>query len=70
MSRKITSCMVGASYYSFLCCSPLMASKLEEMDDAVRTMHLRAIMDRSHDQGRTLLVSTFFVFDSPLGFRM
>ncbi|ESQ46169.1 hypothetical protein EUTSA_v10000032mg [Eutrema salsugineum] len=36
--------------------SPLMASKLQEMDDIVRTMHLRAIDDRSHDQGQTLLI--------------
>ncbi|KAJ0233400.1 GPI ethanolamine phosphate transferase 2 [Hirschfeldia incana] len=36
--------------------SPLMASKLKEMDDIVRTMHLRALVDRSHDQGRTLLI--------------
>ncbi|VVB10657.1 unnamed protein product [Arabis nemorensis] len=36
--------------------SPLMAAKLKEMDDIVRTMHLRAIMDRSHDQGQTLLI--------------
>ncbi|KAF8079634.1 hypothetical protein N665_1012s0009 [Sinapis alba] len=36
--------------------SPLMASKLKEMDDIVRTMHLRAMVDRSHDQGQTLLI--------------
>ncbi|KAF2620271.1 hypothetical protein F2Q68_00042077 [Brassica cretica] len=36
--------------------SPLMASKLKEMDDIVRTMHLKAMVDRSHDQGRTLLI--------------
>ncbi|KAH0912831.1 hypothetical protein HID58_036152 [Brassica napus] len=36
--------------------SPLMASKLKEMDDVVRTMHSRAMVDRSHDQGRTLLI--------------
>ncbi|XP_010472242.1 PREDICTED: GPI ethanolamine phosphate transferase 2-like [Camelina sativa] len=36
--------------------SPLMAGKLKEMDDIVRTMHLRAVMDRTHDQGQTLLV--------------
>ncbi|KFK32804.1 hypothetical protein AALP_AA6G290300 [Arabis alpina] len=36
--------------------SPLMASKLKEMDDIVKTMHLRAMMDRSHDQGQTLLI--------------
>lgn len=39
-----------------------MASKLKEMDDIVRTMHLKAMVDRSHDQGRTLLVSTFCVW--------
>lgn len=33
-----------------------MASKLKEMDDVVRTMHSRAMVDRSHDQGRTLLI--------------
>lgn len=33
-----------------------MASKLKEMDDIVRTMHLKAMVDRSHDQGRTLLI--------------
>lgn len=54
--------MCGASYYFFLYCSPLMASKLKEMDDIVRTMHLRAMVDRSHDQGQTLLVSTFCVW--------
>ncbi|XP_010555410.1 PREDICTED: GPI ethanolamine phosphate transferase 2 isoform X2 [Tarenaya hassleriana] len=36
--------------------SPLMASKLMEMDGIVKTMHLRAILDNGHDQGRTLLV--------------
>ncbi|CAH2061500.1 unnamed protein product [Thlaspi arvense] len=36
--------------------SPLMASKLKEMDDVVRTMHLRAMVDRRHDQGQTLLI--------------
>ncbi|KAG7571757.1 Type I phosphodiesterase/nucleotide pyrophosphatase/phosphate transferase [Arabidopsis suecica] len=36
--------------------SPLMPAKLKEMDDIVRTMHLRAMMDRSHDQGQTLLI--------------
>ncbi|KAG2298623.1 hypothetical protein Bca4012_009869 [Brassica carinata] len=36
--------------------SPLMATKLKEMDDVVRTMHLRAMVDRSHDQGQTLLI--------------
>jgi len=34
-----------------------MPAKLKEMDDIVRTMHLRAMMDHSHDQGQTLLVS-------------
>lgn len=62
--------VAGASYYLFLYCSPLMASKLKEMDDVVRTMHLRAIMDRSDDKEQTLLVSFFFVLDSPFGFRM
>jgi ethanolaminephosphotransferase len=33
-----------------------MPAKLKEMDDIVRTMHLRAMMDRSHDQGQTLLI--------------
>uniref|UniRef100_A0A1J3FW85 GPI ethanolamine phosphate transferase 2 n=1 Tax=Noccaea caerulescens TaxID=107243 RepID=A0A1J3FW85_NOCCA len=33
-----------------------MASKLKEMDDVVRTMHLRAIMDRSDDKEQTLLI--------------
>ncbi|KAL1206805.1 hypothetical protein V5N11_009204 [Cardamine amara subsp. amara] len=36
--------------------SPLMAGKLKEMDDIVRTMHLKAMMDHSHDQGQTLLI--------------
>ncbi|XP_006293624.2 GPI ethanolamine phosphate transferase 2 isoform X1 [Capsella rubella] len=36
--------------------SPLMAAKLKEMDDIVRTMHLRGMMDRDHDQGQTLLI--------------
>jgi ethanolaminephosphotransferase len=51
--------MAYSSYYLFLYTSPLMPAKLKEMDDIVRTMHLRAMMDRSHDQGQTLLVSDF-----------
>lgn len=39
-----------------------MAAKLKEMDDIVRTMHLKATVDHTNDQGQTLLVSTFGPF--------
>lgn len=59
MCKKVTSRMAESTYYLFLYSSPLMPAKLKEMDDIVRTMHLRAMVDHSHDQGQTLLVSTF-----------
>ncbi|CAN8287760.1 unnamed protein product [Cochlearia groenlandica] len=36
--------------------SPLMAGKLKEMDDIVKSIHLRAMIDHSDDQGETLLI--------------
>lgn len=48
-------------HWEICCFSVLMASKLSEMDDAVKKIHSNILQNLEKDQGRTLLVCDYLV---------
>ncbi|KAI5436695.1 hypothetical protein KIW84_022992 [Lathyrus oleraceus] len=52
----VSSILFSKLHWALSCFSPLMASKLSEMDEVVKMIHTNILQNQANDQGQTLLV--------------